>query len=96
MHRKRTRSDRVFDRSFHMPEAEGEFKVRMKDVVLFIKAHEIGGKTMYFITAKGFQSLLMVRSIYIGASGYWASLPPGREEEAEKIGQLIDKYLQSH
>lgn len=57
-----------------------------------VTVHQLAGKTMYFATARAMEPLLITSSEN-DASGFWTSVPGGREKEAEEIGRLITRHI---
>jgi hypothetical protein len=76
--------------------SESRFVVYQRGTEMKVEVHELAGKKMYLVTSNIMEPLLFTREMENNNMGFWKSVPDGREKEAEEIGRLIAKHIQSN
>lgn len=71
-----------------------ELELELEGVVLKIGGREVSDTWVYRIEfSDGRKSLIITKAVNSWSKDFWTSIPQGRLEEAESIGELIDKHL---
>jgi hypothetical protein len=79
-----------------MPRGKKKFVVYYRGTELSVEVHEIAQRTIYLVRSARMEPLLITRITEIESTRLWASIPMGREKEAEVIGRLIDRHAEAN
>ena len=77
-----------------MSESLEKFEVIYKEKAVKIEAVSVGGQSLYKVIFSDMPAMFVTRAKNFNASKFWTSVPEGRQELAEKIGELITKHYQ--
>ncbi|GAC1387629.1 MAG: hypothetical protein NVSMB45_17410 [Ginsengibacter sp.] len=72
-----------------MSESSEKFDVIYKEQAVKIEAVSIGGQSLYKILFSDRPAMFVTRAKDFNSSKFWTSVPEGRQELAEEIGELI-------
>jgi len=72
---------------------EQEFTVIYKDTPLKIQVHSFGNDKTYLVLLPGQAPLMITRAKDANSSRFWTSIPEGRQNLAEEIGELITDHI---
>lgn len=75
-----------------MNEGLEKFEVIYKEKVVKIEAVSIGGQSLYKVLFSDRPAMFVTRAKDFNTSKFWTSVPEGRQELAEQIGELITKH----
>jgi hypothetical protein len=79
-----------------MESSEDIFELNFKDGTIRVQRHFISNQIIYRIVFSDERTpLVITRALTDNAAHWWASIPEGRQREAEEIGPLIEKYLEA-
>ncbi|WP_293299905.1 hypothetical protein [Pedobacter sp. UBA4863] len=71
-----------------------EFEIRYNDLVLNVAEHMVGNDRIFRVLfGNGKPALIVTRTTAPGNQTFWTSIPEGRQQEAEEIGELIAKEI---
>ena len=75
-----------------MSENSEKFEVIYKEKAVKIEAVSIGGQSLYKVIFSDMPAMFVTRAKNFNASKFWTSVPEGRQELAEEIGELITNH----
>ena len=69
---------------------ENGFRVILDGTSLIVTEHELGDNQIYRVVFPDQRKPLVITQAMIGSKrAFWTSIPQGRQQEAEMIGELI-------
>jgi hypothetical protein len=74
---------------------ENKFQINYRDRPVTIEEVSLGGQTLYRATFADKPPLFIARAKNADSVFFWTSVPEGRQQLAEEIGKLIEKYIKS-
>jgi hypothetical protein len=74
---------------------ENKFQINYRDRQVNIEEISLGGQTLYKAIFPDKTTLFITRAKNANAVFFWTSVPEGRQQLAEEIGKLIEKYIKS-
>jgi len=79
-----------------MESSEDIFELNFKDGMIRVQRHLVSNQIIYRIVFSDKRnSLIITRALTENAAHWWTSIPEGRQREAEEIGSLIERYLET-
>jgi len=75
-----------------MSEGSEKFEVFHKEKTVKIEAVSIGGQSLYKVMFSDRPAMFVTKAKDFNAAKFWTSVPEGRQELAEEIGELIIKH----
>ena len=72
-----------------------QFQIIFEGKEVPVQIMRTGTVVLYIVTFTDRKTLAVTRGKKFEEGFFWTSVPEGRQAEAEKIGPMIDKYLQS-
>ena len=74
----------------------GQFQIESHGVTLTIERLKLAGDVAFRVVfSSGRPAIVIARAIDFDSRKFWTSIPEGRQKEAEGVGLLIEKYLES-
>ena len=75
-----------------MSQSSEKFEVIYKEKAVKIEEVSVGGQALYKVIFSDRPAMFVTRAKHFNASKFWTSVPEGRQELAEEIGELITKH----
>ncbi|CAN5752188.1 hypothetical protein BH10BAC3_BH10BAC3_11910 [soil metagenome] len=72
-----------------------QFELDYKNGIMHVQEIPLAGQEVFKIEMAGRKTLIIAGATAYAANRFWTSIPGGRQDEAERVGMVIEEYIQS-
>ena len=77
-----------------MEKNQDNFELDFREGKIQVRRHSIGAQVIFRVSfSDRTPPLVLTRSAHSNGYKFWTSIPEGRQNEAEEVGQLISEYF---
>ena len=72
-----------------------QFELAYKGGIMHVQEIPLAGQQVFRIEMAGRKTLIITAATAFAADRFWTSIPEGRQDEAERVGLVIEEYIKS-
>ena len=78
-----------------MTQQAQQFELAYKGGIMHVQEIPMAGQQVFKIEMAQRKTLIITRATAFTANRFWTSIPEGRQDEAERVGAVIEEYIKS-